>query len=223
MFDPLLVSFVLTHFEHNLQKQKISRSIMMKHRTCWPYLGQGAALCAPSLKSHHIFKTALSLKLLLCDFYFYVSSITKSSVPPIIPHVCSHGNHATFGLILKPRTTIVFQVFPHERNFMWDILLCFGHHNTLRSLIIANIRTATMETFQKIILPKYGHRHQTNWIVSCFTVYNQHTGILSGVLSLFFLYYIFSSFKCFELSYCSSTDFDGFGGTRKQLNIPLVP
>ena len=35
--------------------------------------------------------------------------------------------------------------------------------------------------------------------------------------------YIFSSFKRFELSYCSSTDFDGFGGTREQLNIPLVP
>ena len=35
--------------------------------------------------------------------------------------------------------------------------------------------------------------------------------------------YISGSFKCFELSYCSSTDFDGFGGTHEQLNIPLVP
>ena len=64
-----------------------------------------------------------------------------------------------FGLFLKTRISIVFQVFPPERNFLWDNLLCFGHHNTLRSLIISNIRTVTMEIFQKIILPKYGHRH----------------------------------------------------------------
>ena len=67
-----------------------------------------------------------------------------------------------YGLFLKTRVTIVFQVFPPERIFLWDKLLCFGRHNTLRSLIIANIRTVTMETFQKIILPKYGHKHQTN-------------------------------------------------------------
>ena len=35
--------------------------------------------------------------------------------------------------------------------------------------------------------------------------------------------YIFSSFKWFELCYCSRTDFNGFGGNRKQLNIPLAP
>ena len=63
-----------------------------------------------------------------------------------------------FGLFLKTRIAIVFQVFPSERNFLWDNLLCFGH-NTLRSLIIANISSVTMETLQKIILPKYGHRH----------------------------------------------------------------
>ena len=64
-----------------------------------------------------------------------------------------------FGLILKTRISIVFQAFPHQRNFLWDNLLCFGHHNTLRSLIEANIRIVTMERFQKIIFPKYGHRH----------------------------------------------------------------
>ena len=64
-----------------------------------------------------------------------------------------------FGLFLKTQIAIVFQVFPPERNFLWDKFLCFGHPNTLRSLIIANIRTVTMETFQKIILPKYGYRH----------------------------------------------------------------
>ena len=63
------------------------------------------------------------------------------------------------GLILKTQISIVFQVLTPERNLMWDNLLCFGHHNTLRSLIKANIRTVTVETFQKIILPKYGHRH----------------------------------------------------------------
>ena len=64
-----------------------------------------------------------------------------------------------FGLFLKTRIAIVFQVFPPERNYLWESLLCFGHTNTLRSLIIANIRTVTMETVQEIILPKYGHQH----------------------------------------------------------------
>ena len=114
----------------------------------------------PSQKAQHIFKTAWNLELLLFDFSFYVFSIQKSSVPPISPHACCHGNHATFWLLfLKTQIAIVFQVFPPERNFLWDNLICFGHHHTLRSLIIANIRTVTMETFQKIILPKYGHRH----------------------------------------------------------------
>ena len=64
-----------------------------------------------------------------------------------------------FGLNLKTRIAIVFRVFPPERNFLWNNLLSFGHHNTLRSLIKANIRTVIMETFQKIILPKYGHQY----------------------------------------------------------------
>ena len=64
-----------------------------------------------------------------------------------------------FGLFLKSQITIVFQVFPPERNFLWDNLLCFGHHNTLRSSVKVNIRTVSVETFQKIILPKYGHQH----------------------------------------------------------------
>ena len=64
-----------------------------------------------------------------------------------------------FGLFLKTRTSIVFRVITPERNFLLDNLLCFEHHNTLRSLNKANIRTVTMETFQKIVLPKYGHKH----------------------------------------------------------------
>ena len=46
-----------------------------------------------------------------------------------------------FGLFLKTQFANVFQVFPPERNFLWDNLLCFGHHNTLRSLIQAHIRS----------------------------------------------------------------------------------
>ena len=51
-----------------------------------------------------------------------------------------------------------FQVFSPERNFLWDNL-CFGHHNSLISSIKVNIRIVPMETFQNILLPKYGHRH----------------------------------------------------------------
>ena len=105
----------------------------------------GGTLC-PSPKSQHIFKTDWILELLLCDFSFYVFSIKKSLVPPISPHVCCHGNHTTFGLFLKTRIAIVFQVFSPERNSLWDNLLCFGHPNTLRSLIKANIRTVAMDT-----------------------------------------------------------------------------
>ena len=64
-----------------------------------------------------------------------------------------------FSLILNTRISNVFEVFPPERNFLWDNHLFFGHHKTLRSFIIVIIRTITMETFQKIVLPKYGHRH----------------------------------------------------------------
>ena len=58
-----------------------------------------------------------------------------------------------FGLFWKTWIAIAFPVFPPERNFLWDNLLCLGHHNTLRSLIIAIIRTVTLETFQKSFCP----------------------------------------------------------------------
>ena len=38
-----------------------------------------------------------------------------------------------FNIILKTWISIVFQKFPHERNFLWDNLLYFGHFYTLRS------------------------------------------------------------------------------------------
>ena len=111
----------------------------------------------PSPKAQHM--AWWSLELLLCDFSFYVFFIQKSSVPPISPHVCCHGNHAIFGLFLETKISIVFQVFPPERKFLWDNFLSFGHQISLISSIKANIRTVTMETFQKIFLPKYGHQH----------------------------------------------------------------
>ena len=54
-----------------------------------------------------------------------------------------------FGLFLYTRILIVFQLFPRERNFLWDNFLCFGHQNSLISSIKANIRSVTIETFQK--------------------------------------------------------------------------
>ena len=56
-----------------------------------------------------------------------------------------------FGLFLKTQISIACQVFPPERNFLWDTFLCFGHQNSLISSIKANIRSVTMETFQKIL------------------------------------------------------------------------
>ena len=58
-----------------------------------------------------------------------------------------------FSIILKTQISVVFQVLPPERNFLWDNLLCFGHHNTLRSLFEAHIRGVAVERFQKFILP----------------------------------------------------------------------
>ena len=122
-----------------------------------PYLNPiqaSGALCASSPKSQHIFKTARPSELLLWDFSYYVLSIKKSSVPPTSPHICFQADPATFWLTFETQIANVYQVFPPERNFQWENLLCFRHHNALRSLIIANIRTVTMETFQQIILPK---------------------------------------------------------------------
>ena len=92
-----------------------------------------------------------------------------------------------FGLFLKTRISIVFQVFPPERNFLWDSLLCFGHPNILRSLITAPQRTVTMEAFQKSFCPNMviytkttDKRHVSQSIMSIFA-----TEILSGLLLLF--------------------------------------
>ena len=87
----------------------------------------------------YCFVTFLSMYLPLRKVQFHQSAFIYVAMATI----------QLFHLILKTRISIVFQVFPPERNFLWDNLLCFGHHNTLRSLIKANIRTVTMEIFQK--------------------------------------------------------------------------
>ena len=73
------------------------------------------------------------------------------------------------GLILKTRISIGFQVFPAKKKILWDNLLCFGHHNTLRSLIEATIRSVTVERFQKITLSS---RHQVELAVFGFKFAN---------------------------------------------------
>ena len=81
-----------------------------------------------------------------------------------------------------------------------------------------------METFQKIVC--------LNMVINTKTTDKRHVSqSLNSILRLrnplrcFVIVSncYFSSFKCFQLSYCSSTNFDGFGGTREQMNIPLVP
>ena len=117
------------------------------------------ALCAPHLNDSisskrlgvwiYCFVTFLSMYFPLRKVQFHQSALMYVAMATM----------QLFGLFLKTRIAIVFQVFPPERNFLWDNLLCFGHHNTLRSLIIANIKIVTMDTVQKTILPKYGHQH----------------------------------------------------------------
>ena len=91
-----------------------------------------------------------------------------------------------FDLVLKTQISIVFQVFPNERNFLWDNLLYFRHHNTLRSSIKANIRTVTMENSRKSFCPKMVIDTKTDkrHVYSLKSAFYA-TGILSGALSLF--------------------------------------
>ena len=109
----------------------------------------------PLYQKHRISSKRLGLG----SFYFMTFiSIQKFSVPPISPLGCCHGNMQLFCIILKTRISVVFQVYPPERNLLWGNILCFGHHNTLRSLMKAHIRSATEERFQKIVLLNFGHR-----------------------------------------------------------------
>ena len=121
-----------------------------------PTPGQGAH-CAPSEKSQHIFKTGEVWSFCFVTFLSGNFPFRKVQFHQSALMYVAMATMQLFGLFLKTLITIVFQVFPPERNFLWDNILCFGHDNTLRSLIIAIIMTVTMETIQKIFLPKYGH------------------------------------------------------------------
>ena len=96
--------------------------------------------------------TFLSGKFPFRKFQFYQSALMYVAMAII----------QVFSIILIIRISIVFQVYPPKRNLFWDNLLCFGHRNTLRSLIEGNIRSFTAERFRKIIFPEYGHQHKTN-------------------------------------------------------------
>ena len=95
----------------------------------------------------YLFVTFLSMYILFRKVQFH---------QPVLMYVAM-ATMQLFGLYLKTRISNVFQVFPPERNFLWDYFLCFGHQNSLISSIEANIRSVTMETIQKIILPKCCH------------------------------------------------------------------
>ena len=123
------------------------------------YPGQVGTLCPPhqnhSISSkwlgawNYLFGTFLSLYIPYRKVQFH---------QPALMYVAM-ATFQLFGLFLKIQISNVLQVFPPERNFLWDNLLCFGHSNTVIGLIKANIRTVTMETLRKINFPKYGHRH----------------------------------------------------------------
>ena len=90
------------------------------------------------------FGTFLSMNFPFRKVYFHHSTLMYVAMATI----------QLFGLTVKTRIFIVFQVTPTERIFLWENLPF--RHNTLRSLVEANIRSVTVERFHKIILPKYG-------------------------------------------------------------------
>ena len=81
--------------------KKLPRSKLFLWMVFNPIQDRGHFVPPPSPASQHISKTACSLELLLGEFSFYAYCFQKSSVPPISPHVCCHGNHATFWLIFE--------------------------------------------------------------------------------------------------------------------------
>ena len=117
----------------------------------------GGTLC-PLTKITEYLQNDWEFRVKLRDFYVWYLSIQKFSVSPINSQLCCHRNHTTFSIILKTRISVVFRVFAPERNFLWVDFPYFGHHNALGSVIEAHVRCVTVERFQKIILPKYGHQ-----------------------------------------------------------------
>ena len=125
-----------------------------------------------------------------------------------------------FSIILKTRISIVFQVFPTERGFPWDNL-CFGHHNTLRSLIEAHIRTVTVEDSGNLVCPtrvidtkpaEYCCAPQSNISILC------HINLLSGSV---FVFNFFSLSSGLSFVVAPVPTFTAFGGNCERLNIHL--
>ena len=152
-----LLSPVLTARVHIVARLK--KLLMRKVGTkINPIQARGGTLC-PLTKITADLQNGLEFRVTaLWLFFLYIFSFRKVQFhQPVLLYVAM-ATIRLFCLILKSQISIVFQVFPPERNFLWDNLLCFGHHNTLRSLIKANMRTVIMERFQKIHLHKFGHQ-----------------------------------------------------------------
>ena len=145
-------TWTLFYFLYELQTKLSLRSGLTLSRP-------GERLGPPWTISQHIFKMAWSLEFLFGEFSFYVYFFQKVQLHQSALMYVAMATMQLFGLFLNTRISIVFQVFPPESNFLWDNFLCFGHQNSLICSIKANIRSVTMETFQIILLPKYGHRH----------------------------------------------------------------
>ena len=138
--------------------KKLPRSKLFLRTVFNPIQARGGTLCPPhlyhSISSKRLgvwsycFVTFLSMRFPFRKVQFHQSAFISVAMATM----------QLFGLLLKTQISNIFQVFLPERNVRWDKLLCFGHPNTLKSLIKANIRTVTMVTLQKIILPKYDHR-----------------------------------------------------------------
>ena len=67
-----------------------------------------------------------------------------------------------FGKILKTGFSIVFPVFQPGRILPWGNLQSCEHHDTLSSLMEANIEIVTVKIFLDIDLSKYGDCHKIN-------------------------------------------------------------
>ena len=100
---------------------------------------KGSTLCALTKITAYLLNELGVLKFLLFYWAFWEFFIQKNSVPSIRPQVCSQCNQRILGIIWKTELSIVFQVFPAERNLPSDNLVSFEHQNTPKSFMEANI------------------------------------------------------------------------------------
>ena len=166
---------VVQYFKNLVKYAVFERKIKMHFfnfkRFCHSPFQARAHIVPPPTNITAYLQMAWSLELQLCDFSFSEFSIRKISFTNK-PSCMLLWQSWNFSAYFKNSNLRCFQVFPPERNFLWDNLLCFRHHNTLRSVIEAIIRGVIVERLHKIVLPKYDHRQLNNLLVPCFTVYN---------------------------------------------------